>query len=221
MNGFFCSSTYPHLRKSSVKRRCRLVRLVGRSAGHALTTILGAISITIKSVKPPQTYSLSVQSTDTIQAIKSQLAAEPGAPPADVQRLLLKGKALADAKLLKEYDVKDGDTVNLMVKPGFQWDPTATSKPEEKAAEDLSARITLVPEPPQSKSRHGHSRIPSVVLSPSPSLTPVADEKLVDIPLTLDTSNIPPNPSPPGPDTPYHIVLSKPEFWDRLYTFLG
>lgn len=160
-----------------------------------------------------------MQPTDTIQAIKSQLAAESGAPPADVQRLLLKGKALADAKLLKEYDIKDGDTVNLMVKPGFQWDPTATSKPEEKAAEDTSIRITLVPEQP--KSRHGHSRIPSVVLSPSPSLTPVTDEKLVDIPLILDTSNIPLNPSPPGPDTPYHAVISRPEFWDRLYTFLG
>ena len=60
-----------------------------------------------------------MQPTDTIQAIKAQLASEAGAPPADVQRLLLKGKALADAKLLKEYDVKDGDTVNLMVKPGF------------------------------------------------------------------------------------------------------
>ena len=131
------------------------------------------------------------------------------------------GKALADAKLLKEYDVKDGDTVNLMVKPGFQWDPTATSKPEEKNLEATPATITLIPEPKESKSRHGHSRIPSVVLSPSPSLTPLADEKLVDIPLVLDTSNLPTNSGSPAPDTPYHTIISKPEFWERLYTFLG
>lgn len=184
------------------------------------------ISIAIKSVKPPQSYTLSVQPTDTIQAIKAQLASEPGAPPADVQRLLLKGKALADAKLLKEYDVKDGDTVNLMVKPGFAWDPTAISKPEEpkpaepQPEEAAPPTITLVPEPTQSRSRPGHGRIPSVVLSPSPSLTPLADEKLADIPLILDTSNIPPPSVGPAPDTPYHTVISQPEFWDRLYTFL-
>ena len=33
----------------------------------------------------------------------------------------MKGKALADSKLLKEYSVKDGDTVNLMVKAGVEW----------------------------------------------------------------------------------------------------
>ena len=169
-------------------------------------------------MKPAQTYTLSVQPTDTIQSIKSQLAAEPGAPPADVQRLLLKGKALADAKLLKEYDVNDGDTVNLMVKPGFQWDPTATSKPEVKP-EETTPSITLIPEPRET--RRGHGRIPSVVLSPSPSLTPLADEKLVDIPLVLDTSNIPPPSVGPAPDTPYHAIISKPEFWERLHVFLG
>ncbi|EKM57601.1 uncharacterized protein PHACADRAFT_170838 [Phanerochaete carnosa HHB-10118-sp] len=181
----------------------------------------GAISITIKSVKPPQTYTLSVQATDTIQTIKTQLASETGAPPADVQRLLLKGKALADAKLLKEYDVKDGDTVNLMVKPGFAWDPAAPPKPEAKLAPaDSPPMITLVPEPKESRTRSGHQRIPSVVLSPSPSLTPIADEVLVDIPLVLDTSNIPPPSVSTAPDTPYHTVVSRPEFWGRLHTFL-
>ena len=108
-----------------------------------------------------------------------------------------------------------------MVKPGFQWDPTAVPKPEEKNLEVTPATITLIPEPTESKSRHGHSRIPSVVLSPSPSLMPLADEKLVDIPLILDTSNLPANSGSPAPDTPYHTIISKPEFWDRLYTFLG
>lgn len=189
---------------------------------HSPTAPAGAISLTFKSVKPAQTYTLSVHPADTIQTIKSQLAAEAGAPPADAQRLLLKGKALADAKLLKEYDVKDGDTVTLMVKPGFAWDPSVTataSSPStaEPAPETEPPSITLVPE---SKTRSGHSRIPSVVLSPSPSLTAVTEEKLVDIPLVLDTSNIPSSSLTPPPETPYHTVLSRPEFWERLYTFL-
>ena len=184
------------------------------------------IAITIKSAKPHQTYALSVQPTDTVADIKAQLAAVPGAPPADVQRLLVKGKVLADGKLLKEYDVKDGDTVNLMVKPGFHWDPAAV-QPKEAAAPEVASSeaspppITLVPEPKDAKTRTGHTRIPSVVLSPSPSLTPIADEKIVDIPLTLDTSSIPPASSQLAPDTPYHKTISKPEFWERLYAFLS
>lgn len=215
-----------HLQRSRRRTKYQLVRCAYHAPPlQALTRDSGAISIVIKSVKPPQTYTLSVQPTDTIQTIKTQLASEPAAPPADVQRLLLKGKALADAKLLKEYDVKEGDTVNLMIKPGFQWDPAATSKPEElrfeePKSEDTTPTITLIPEPKESKSRSGHQRIPSVVLSPSPSLTPIADEKLVDIPLVLDTSNIPPPSVGAAPDTPYHTIISQPEFWERLHNFL-
>ena len=163
-----------------------------------------------------------MQPTDTIADIKAQLAAVPGAPPADVQRLLVKGKVLADGKLLKEYDVKDGDTVNLMVKPGFHWDPTAvkekaTPEPAVASNDANPPPITLVPEQKDAKTRTGHARIPSVVLSPSPSLSPIADEKIVDIPLTLDTSNL----STKLPDTSYHKTISQPEFWERLYAFLS
>ncbi|KAH8087156.1 ubiquitin-domain-containing protein [Cristinia sonorae] len=194
---------------------------------HADTAPSGSVNITIKSTKPAQSYSLSVQSTDTIATIKSQLASKPGAPPADVQRLLIKGKALADAKLLKEYDVKEGDTVNLMVKPGFHWDPTDTAPPSPPAFTSSPSKepvgpehITLLPEQPST--RRGHTRIPSVVLSPSPSLTPTADEKMVDIPLLLDTSSIPVTGPIAGPtiESSYHTTVSQPDFWSRLYTFL-
>ncbi|KAI0078639.1 hypothetical protein K474DRAFT_1660258 [Panus rudis PR-1116 ss-1] len=191
---------------------------------HAESSTAGTIKVNFKSVKPAQTYSLSVSLADTISDIKkSQLASVPGAPPADVQRLLLKGKALADGKLLKEYDVKEGDTLTLMVKPGFQWDPSATtintsaSSAFVASTEPEPKPITLIPEP--SKSRSGHGRIPSVVLSPSPSLTAQPDEKLVDIPLILDTSSIPSSPTK-TPDDQYHATISKPEFWERLQGFL-
>ncbi|PCH35108.1 ubiquitin-domain-containing protein [Wolfiporia cocos MD-104 SS10] len=186
----------------------------------------GSISITFKSAKPPKAYSLSVQPTDTILDIKRQLANEPGAPPADVQRLLLKGKALADGKLLQEYSVKDGDTVNLMVKPGFDWDPTKISAAPEVVAPtpqkpaETAADIVLLPEPAQSKTRSGHSRIPSVVLSPSPSISPSPGEKLVDIPLVLDASSIPAAPAASPPNTSYRATVSQPAFWEHLYKFL-
>jgi UV excision repair protein RAD23 len=94
----------------------------------------------IKSLKPPKTYTLAVQSSDTIADIKSYLASQPGAPPVDVQRLLLKGKALADTKLLKEYNIKDGDTVNLMVKQGQE-----SNQAPETPKLDIPAPVSETP----------------------------------------------------------------------------
>ncbi|KAJ7230936.1 hypothetical protein C8J57DRAFT_1730395 [Mycena rebaudengoi] len=83
------------------------------------------------------------------QPIKQQLAqAYPAAPPADTQRLLLKGKALADNMLVREYSVKDGDTFNLLVNLSIDLKGSP------------SAGVTA---------GKGHQRIPSMVLSPSPS----------------------------------------------------
>ncbi|KAL1948863.1 hypothetical protein VTO73DRAFT_10669 [Trametes versicolor] len=187
-----------------------------------VTAPTGSISVTFKSTKPVQAYSLDIQPTDTIAQIKAQLAAVPGAPPVDAQRLLLKGKALADAKLLREYAVKDGDTVNLMVKPGFDWDPSKVPAPAPAAAPAPpsagSESITLLPSP-ETRTRHG--RTPSIVLSPSPSLTASPGEVLVDIPLVLDASTIPASPSSVVADTPYHTILSTPAFWEHLHKFLS
>ncbi|KAI0728468.1 ubiquitin-domain-containing protein [Fomitopsis betulina] len=186
--------------------------------------LTGSLSITFKSIKPPKSFALAVQPTDTISDIKAQLASEPGAPPADAQRLLLKGKALADNKLLQEYTIKDGDTVTLMIKPGFDWDPSKMSTPRASVAAPAPKRvegehITLLPEQP-ARSRGGHGRTPSIVLSPSPSTSPSPGEKLNDIPLLLDTSNIP-EPSKSGaPITPYHGTISQPAFWENLLNFL-
>lgn len=175
----------------------------------------------IKSLKPLKTYTLAVQSSDTIADIKSYLASQSGAPPVDVQRLLLKGKALADAKLLKEYNIKDGDTVNLMVKPGYEWKPSAgppkleipASEPEPPAEEPASTTL----EPGTRTERH--RRVPSVILSPSPNtLTPLRDGVPVDVALSLDDGDIlPPVHAPP---TAYQNVISSPDFWGDLLDFL-
>jgi len=176
----------------------------------------------IKSLKPLKTYTLAVQSSDTIADIKSHLASQPGAPPVDVQRLLLKGKALADAKLLKEYNIKDGDTVNLMVKPGYDWNqapklPTVeipVPEPEPPAPEPPSATLE-----PGTTRPDRHRRVPSVILSPSPNtLTPLREGPPIDVALSLDDGDIlPPAQAPP---TPYQNVVSSPNFWSGLLDFL-
>ena len=187
-----------------------------------------SISILFKSSKPPASFTISVQPTDTISAIKAQLASQPSAPPADAQRLLLKGKALADGKLLQEYAVKQGDTVNLMIKPGFNWEPSksVTSSPSPATtpfpsspamlSSDKKLSLSLNATPPPKSSRH--QRVPSLVLSPSPSSeTPGHIEK--DIVLTLDSSTIPSSLSTESLSS-YSVTVSQPEFWARLHTFL-
>ena len=177
----------------------------------------------IKSLKPPKTYTLAVQSSDTIADIKSYLASQSGAPPVDVQRLLLKGKALADAKLLKEYNIKDGDTVNLMVKPGYDWNQVQDSpmldipSPALGTPAERSPSSALEPGPARPAERH--RRVPSVILSPSPnSLVPLREGAPVDVALSLDDGDIlTPVPAPP---TPYQNVVSSPEFWSELLEFL-
>ena len=192
---------------------------------------MSGINITFKSIKPPASYTLSVHPTDTIGTVKSQLAsAHPSAPPVDVQRLLLKGKALADNKLLKEYSIKDGDVINLMVKPGANWDP---ANPNPRPTNDSLSVDGLTPGPAAGGAlkRGRHQRIPSVVLSPSPSAsttdllagsegTPgngISQEK--DILLTLDTTDVP-EPIHPETLSSYHNVVANPEYWEKLLTFL-
>lgn len=157
-----------------------------------------------------------MQPTDTVSEVKASLASQPHAPPAEAQRLLLKGKALADAKLLKEYGVKGGDTINLMLKPGFDWDPANVSSPSKPSTTKMTLSALPEIQVPQ-----GHRRTPSIVLSPSPSVVSLEQEgKPHDIDLTLDTSLIPTASMSPAARSTYQTIISVPEFWDRLYSFL-
>lgn len=201
-----------------------------------------SISLVFKSLKPAATFTLSVQPTDSISTIKAQLSSLPSAPPADAQRLLLKGKALQDGKLLKEYNIKDGDTLNIVIKPGLNWNPTAgagaapamSSNPSPSSLSPLSSPNPPPPQPqgfgsgtlnPQARpstttsSKGKHTRIPSVVLSPSPSLDSLRGTGVEkDILITLDSD---PLPSPQSETlTTFHETVSNPDFWQRLYDFL-
>ncbi|PFH45283.1 hypothetical protein AMATHDRAFT_71858 [Amanita thiersii Skay4041] len=224
------------------------------------STSTAAINIVFKSIKPAASYSLSVQPTDTISSIKAQLSrTHASAPAPDAQRLLLKGKALADNKLLKEYNIKEGDTVTLVVKPGVDWDPNAMNTNNT----DKTSAARLSPSPSMSgfassssslavhategsgtggpaKTRGKHQRIPSVVLSPSPSTSDLraasegsagnggdtstgansAPPPEKDILLTLDSTDVPAPIQPEILLSSYHNTVADPMYWERLYSFL-
>jgi len=197
-----------------------------RIYGFAWQLAPAALQITFKSLKPPFSTTIPVSPADSISTIKDQIAAQPRAPPADAQRLLLKGKALADAKLLKEYSVQDGDTINLMVKPGVEWDPAKPQGQQSSSALRLSvapppATASLSPPGPPPEKRRGHGRIPSVVLSPTPSspLEKPQDIQLVDEDGFTLSTDMAPEPTTPRQST-YRTAVSQPEYWEKLLAFL-
>ncbi|KAJ7119917.1 hypothetical protein C8R43DRAFT_900845 [Mycena crocata] len=179
------------------------------------------LTLTFKSLKPPLAFTLAVHPTDTVAAVKAQLAAQKDGPSVPSQRLLLKGKALADAKLLKEYPIKDGDTINLMLKavtaPTDATPITTTSSTLAMPANPP----TLTLDPPASGGSRKHQRIPSVVLSPSPSSetppTAGGSPRPADITLTLDSAT---EVLPERALDPYHAGLAKPALWQDLVSAL-
>ncbi|KAF7344367.1 Ubiquitin-domain-containing protein [Mycena sanguinolenta] len=137
------------------------------------------ITLTFKSLKPPASFTLSgVDPADSILALKQRLESSPNGPPVAAQRLLLKGKALADAKLVKEYPISDGDT-NLVLKsiPATTTDTdiTMTDAPSNLTPGGPTDRPVKSAAEAAAHPRR-HTRIPSVVLSPaeSPSTSPGA-----------------------------------------------
>jgi len=132
---------------------------------------------------------------------------------------------LADAKLLKEYNVQDGDTINLMVKQGVEWDPIA--KPKELPSLLLSGApplqetetASLSPAPPEMVRKRSHSRIPSVVLStPASPLEKPQDIQLVDGDGYTLSTDMPTDPL--IPQSTYRTAVSQPEYWQNLLSFL-
>ncbi|KAG8907633.1 hypothetical protein FRB99_003095 [Tulasnella sp. 403] len=200
------------------------------------------ISIVVKSTKPSLSFPLTVNSTDTIAQIKELLAKEhPRAPPANIQRLLLKGKVLSDNKLLKEYPIASSiatpTIITLMTKPGSTWtgeEKSATTAPVE------SAIVTTEPEsfaqpsptrlPPPAHARHARSLsgqadsmpLPSLTLSPTPSPEGTAAGGASEMKLDMDLNLLP---DPPRGRTPkaeaFHQVITDPDFWTRLLEFLS
>lgn len=78
--------------------------------------------------------------------MKQQLRnAEDSAPSVDDQRWLVKGKVLADTKLLKDYDLSTtSNTITMMLKPGAVYPPV---KEEAQAPPLLRLNTSDIPPP--------------------------------------------------------------------------
>jgi hypothetical protein len=175
------------------------------------------ISITVKSLKPSLTFPVKAHITDSIADLKQLVSSSTSsAPPASAQRLLLKGKALADAKLLKEYDIQDGAVVHVILKPGWEkeqaqqipgGDPTPST-----AAGGPSIPVEAPPAP---------GSVPALTISdadPTTDNTTSAHTLPARAVTAADISNPPHGPGPiPHTSATFHATLAQPEFWEKVH----
>ncbi|GAA5879849.1 hypothetical protein JCM1840_006972 [Sporobolomyces johnsonii] len=164
-----------------------------------------SITLTIKSLKPPLTFSLSAAPTATISSLKAQLsAADKTAPPPEAQRWILKGKAMGDSKLLKEFAVQDGTVINLMVTKTAAPTPSTSSAPAD---------------PADAPAAPSDSAVPALTLSePSSSSNPPQLSLKTDLgslPLTT-SSSADNNPSVAGSSDAFLATASSPELWQDV-----
>ncbi|TIA92897.1 hypothetical protein E3P99_00394 [Wallemia hederae] len=154
-----------------------------------------SLTVTVKNIKASQSTEITVQSTSTIKDIKKGVVDASLASSIDSQRLLLKGKALMDDKLVKDYDsLANGSVLTLMLKPGSAPVSAPTSAPAST---------------PASTSTSQQPQIPQVELSSADS----------------DTTRHAPDPviqsqSEQAHKSDYDSVLSDSAFWKKLNTFL-
>eukprot|EP00929_Paragymnodinium_shiwhaense_P051398 TRINITY_DN2586_c2_g1_i1.p1 TRINITY_DN2586_c2_g1~~TRINITY_DN2586_c2_g1_i1.p1 ORF type:complete len:382 (+),score=139.80 TRINITY_DN2586_c2_g1_i1:107-1252(+) len=72
-----------------------------------------SLNIVVKPLKGDQ-FEVSVEPTDTVETLKSKIAAAKAELPADSQKLIYQGRILSDAMVMKDVGIKAGEFVVCM-----------------------------------------------------------------------------------------------------------
>ena len=81
-----------------------------------------AMEIYVKPINAETTYTIDVESGDSIEAVKGKREENTGIPAVQ-ERLLFAGKGLDDGKTLADYKIQKESTLHLTL------NPTRTEKP--------------------------------------------------------------------------------------------
>lgn len=181
-------------------------------------------TLTVKCLKPSLVLPLSnLSPLDPISLLKAQLhQLRPDVLPGPGwQRLLVKGKALADGCLLRDYGLEDGTVVTLMLKAGYVLQPPAAAtapKEEEEPAATTTTTTTTSEEAAPAVAPSTPPPSPPAVVVPTLTLSsdPSSPSHVTSLPSSafVSSTNL-----PPPTDASYHAVIASPSFWSDLSTF--